>query len=47
MRAMVTNNPSDCAALLTCRLNFDPLASATGTLIDVAGAMKSELGLST
>jgi hypothetical protein len=47
MRATVTNNPSDCAALLTYRLNFDPLTSATGTLIDVAGAMKSEQGLST
>lgn len=39
-------DPSDCAALLTYQLNYDPVFSATGTLIDIAGAAKSERGLS-
>jgi hypothetical protein len=40
------SNPSDCAVLLTYQLNYDPLFSATGTLIDVAGAARSEQELS-
>lgn len=40
------NDPSDCSVLLTYELGYDPLFGATGTLIDVAGAAKSEQGLS-
>lgn len=39
-------DPADCAILLTYELNRDPLFAARGTLIDVAGAAKSEQGLS-
>jgi len=38
--------PADCAALLTYQLNYDPLFAAQGTLIDVAGAARSEQALS-
>lgn len=40
------SDPSDCTALLTYQLNYDPLFAATGALIDVAGAAKSEQELS-
>lgn len=39
-------DPATCAALLTYQLNYDPLFSATGTLIDVHGAARSEQALS-
>lgn len=39
-------DPSDCAVLLTYQLNYDPLFAAIGTLIDVAGAAKSEQEMS-
>lgn len=40
------SDPSDCAALLTYHLSYDPLFSATGTLIDVAAAAQSEQRMS-
>lgn len=40
-------SPADCAALLTYELNYDPLFSAKGTLIDVAGALRSEQAMQT
>lgn len=40
------NDPSDCAVLLTYQLNYDPLFSASGSLIDVAGAARAEQELS-
>lgn len=35
-------DPSECAVLLTYQLAYDPLGSASGTLIDVAAAVESE-----
>lgn len=40
------SDPSDCAVLLTYQLVRDPMFSAQGTLIDVAGAAKSEQEMS-